>query len=317
MNLRHEIGSLGALFAFEAAGRLGSFTRAANELGVSQAAVSKQVANLEADLGQHLFHRLHREVRLTRAGVELFGVTTEALASISRSMRSLRRPEDVRPVTIAATMATSHLWLMPLLTSFKSSHPDVAIRLLSDDATVDLRNGAADLAVRFGGGEWGDGRATLLFSGVVYPMASPSLLAARRGIEDVDDLPNWPWIAYDTPDRSWVSWADWLKAAGCKTPPVAPTISCTRYLDAIRAACTGQGVVLVWGGLTGGIEENGRLVRLPGPAYSPRGDFYLVQAIQAEANPGCVLLSAWLQTDALQHRIALAPEGQGSSSNGG
>ena len=304
MGHRHEIGSLGALFAFEAAGRLGSFTRAADELGVSQAAVSKQVANLEASLGQLLFQRLHREVRLTRAGTDLFRVTTEALASISQSMRSLRRNEAVRPITIAASMATSHLWLMPLLTSFKRSHPGLPIRLLSEDSAVDLRTGAADIAIRFGDGGWQDGRATYLFNGVVYPMASPSLVEARESVEKVEDLLDWPWIAYDNPDRSWVSWSDWLRAAGCKGAPAAPTLSCTRYLDALQAACAGQGVVLVWGGLTGGIEERGRLVRLPGPAFFPPGDFYLIEAPQAEAKPGCALLSAWLRREALQHRVA-------------
>lgn len=306
MRHRHEIGSLGALFAFEAAGRLGSFTQAADELGVSQAAVSKQVANLEANLDRPLFQRLHREVRLTAAGLELFQVTTEALASISRSMRALRRNEAVQPVTVAATMATSHLWLMPLLTSFKQQHPGLPIRLLSADHAVDLRSGAADIAIRFGDGAWQDGRATLLFNGAVYPMASPSLVEARAGIATVDDLLDWPWIAYDIPDRSWVSWSDWLRAAGCRLPPGAPTLSCTRYLDALQAACAGQGLVLVWGGLTGGIEERGRLVRLPGPTFFPRGDFYLVQSLQAEAKPGSVLLAAWLTGEALQHRMAKA-----------
>lgn len=308
MNYRHEIGSLGALFAFEAAGRLGSFTRAADELGVSQAAVSKQVANLEANLGQPLFQRLHREVRLTRAGTELFGATTEALDAISRSMRSLRRNETLHPVTIAATMTTSHFWLMPLLTSFKRSHPDVALRLLSEDTTVDLRTGAADIAIRFGDGVWRDGRATRLFGGVVYPMASPSLVDSHARIDTVDDLLEWPLIAYDTPDRSWVSWSDWLKAAGCNRPPATPTLSCTRYLDAIQAACAGQGVVLVWGGLTGGIEERSGLVRLPGPAFSPRGDFYLVQSSKTEDNPGCALLAAWLTSEARKPRTVNASQ---------
>lgn len=307
MGHRQDIGSLGALFSFEAAGRLGSFTRAAAELGVSQAAVSKQVANLEASLGQPLFQRGHREVRLTGAGTELFRVTTVALASIGQSMRSLRRNEAVQPITIAASMATSHLWLMPLLTAFKRSNPDVAIRLLSDDTAVDLRTGAADIAIRFGDGAWQDGRATLLFAGVVYPMASNSLIDARGMVDTVDDLLDWPWIAYDTPDRSWVSWNDWLSAAGCKAPPGRPTLSCTRYLDALQAACAGQGLVLVWGGVTGGIEEGGRLVRLPGPAYSSRGNFYLVRSAQTEAKPGCAFLADWLTREALSQRLVTDP----------
>lgn len=306
MSHRREIGSLGALFAFEAAGRLGSFTRAAAELGVSQAAVSKQVANLEETLGRPLFQRLHREVRLTRTGLDLFQVTTAALASISQSMRSLRRTEAVQPVTIAASMATSHLWLMPLLTSFKQSHPGLPIRLISEDGAVDLRTSATDIAIRFGDGEWPDGSATLLFGGVVYPMASPSLIEAHDRLEKVEDLVDLPWIDYDAQDRSWVSWSDWWRAAGGNLSLAAPTLSCTRYLDALQAACAGQGVVLVWGGLTGGIEERGQLVRLPGPAFFPQGGFYIVQAPQAQDKPGGALLSAWLMREALQHRVANA-----------
>jgi len=316
-SLRHETGSLSALFAFEAAGRLGSFTRAARELGVTQAAVSKQIAALEADLGLALFRRLHREVGLTDAGGDLFRIVTDALGSIGATMRSMRAAAYRRVVTVAATMTMSHFWLLPHLPSFRSLHAQVGIRILSQDEPLDLRGGAADIAIRFGDGSWRDGRVVPLFKGVIYAMASPAFLAGRGEVRSIDDVLGCPLIVYDTPDATWSSWGDWMRAAGQKGRLPAPELSFTRYMDALQAAATDQGIVLVWGGLTGGIEERGALVRLPGPVLEPPGDFYLVVSSGAEREPGCMLVSAWLTEEGERLRLRSLPPAGGKAAEAG
>jgi len=304
---RQEITSLSALFALEAAGRLCSFTLAAKELGVTQAAVSKQIAMLEADLGTVLFLRRHREVQLTEKGRELFGVTTKALSAIGSAMQHMRGANRTRPVTIAATMTNSHFWLLPRLPAFRQLHPQVAIRILSQEEPVDLKDGTIDMAIRFGDGDWNDGSVTPLFEGVVYAMASPGFLAARPELKTVDDVLRCPLIAYDAPDATWVSWSDWLKGTQVTSRPPTPALSCTRYIDAVQAACADQGIVLVWGGVTGGVEERGALVRVPGPQIAPDGAFCLVAPKTGLRSPEAMLFSNWLLGEAAIQRENFHP----------
>lgn len=292
-SLRKQIGTLSALFAFEAAGRLGSFTRAACELGVTQAAVSKQIAQLEILLGRTLFLRLHRRVQMTDAGIDLFKATSGALSGIAATMRQLRVASVERPVTIAATTTMSHYWLLPRIPALKELHSNLSLRIVSQDEPLDLRDEDVDMVIRYGTA-WDDGLSTLLFEGAVYAMASPSFLAARPELSDVDSMLASPLIAYDSRDSSWVSWGDWLRAAKiCRRAPV-PTLSFTRYMDAILAAGADQGVVLVWDGLTGGLAERGALVRVPGPTVKTDGDFFVVSRDGGEEQSNIRLVARWL-----------------------
>lgn len=295
---RRNIKSLSALFAFEAAGRHRNFTAAAQELGVTQPAVSKQVALLEADLGHPLFQRLHREVRLTSAGKELFDVATTALGKLSDTLAALRDVDERRPLTIGATLAMSHFWLLPRLPGFRALHPGVQIRVVSQDEPLGLGDGSIDMLVRFGDGQWRDGKVFPLFKSAIVAMASPSFLAGRPALSSIDDVIASPLIEYDAPDPTWARWSDWLAATGTLLPPPKPALSFSRYSDAIQAAVGDQGIILVWSGLSGGLEERGGLVRVPGPALTPNGDFFLVAADTGRATAERSAFVAWLLAEA-------------------
>ena len=275
---RRNIKSLAALFAFEAAARHRNFTAAGRELGVTQAAVSKQIGALEADLGGPLFERLPREVRLTAKGKELFAAANEALGTLGDVMARLRATDEPRPITLGATLGTSHYWLLPRLAAFRAAHPEVQIRVMSQDEFISPAESGIDMVIRFGDGRWSDGMATHLFDSSLYPAASPGFLARHGTAESAADVARLPLIEYDTPDASWESWTDWFRNAGVNIKIPKPALSFTRYFDAVEAAVADQGVLLAWGGMTGGLEERGALVRLPGPALRPKGDFYLVTA---------------------------------------
>jgi DNA-binding transcriptional LysR family regulator len=295
-NLRREIGSLTALFAFEAAGRLDSFTLAAAELGVTQAAVSKQISALEHELDTSLFRRMHRSVQLTEKGQELYQAVHDGLSGVVAAMQTLRIGTQPRPLTIAATMSMSHFWLLPRLPSFKKQHPDIAVRIVSQDEFLDLRSGTADMIIRFGDGSWPDGEDRMLFRGEICAMASPGFLASHGSIDTVEAILSCPLISYDTLDWSWEisTWTQWKKVGGVAGKLPAPALSFSRYIDAIQAASADQGVVLAWRSLTGGIEEKGQLLRLPGPPLVPRGAFYLVSTDKAEEQPECRAFRDWL-----------------------
>lgn len=299
---RREIRSLAGIFAFEAAGRHSSFTLAAAELGVTQAAVSKQVAALEAELGRRLFERLHREVRLTADGRRLFAAVSGGLSEISTALAEMRKGPAAQVVTLAVTTTMSHFWILPRLPRFRQAHPDIRVRVISQDVPFDIAGGKADLAIRFGDGNWDDGMVTPLFGTRIYPAASPQFLANCGRLSDASDLLALPLLTYDTPDKSWSSWEDWFAAAGIAKSAVTPAFQFSRYSDAVQAATMDQGVVLIWGGLNAELEEQGKLVRMPGPSLSPRGCFYLVSSRHAEAEKDCSVLAEWLHEEAARTR---------------
>lgn len=288
-SIRSDIGYLAWLFAFEAAGRLGSFTRAAAELGVTQAAVSKQIVALEDRLGQRLFHRRPRHVELTPAGQELFATTTFALGAIARTMRDLRRVEDP-PLTIALSIPLSQFWLMPRLAEFTAAQPQIPVRIIAQDdpatvrgADVHLRYDMFDAAPPAG--------ARRLFGATVMAMASPQFLERHRLATPADVIAA-PLIHYDAPDRSWITWRDWAAHCGLAPGPLRPALSVSRYQDALIAAQQHQGIVLVWCIDGRPLVAEGHLLATPGRPLPAPGAFYLHGGDRQR--PGLQLLTDWL-----------------------
>lgn len=290
-SLRTQIGPLASVFAFEAAARLGSFTAAARELGVTQAAVSKQISLLEERLGASLFTRRHRHVELTPAGQRLYTSTSEALLSIANTMRDVGKSEH-RPLVVTLSASLSRFWLMPRMADFRRQHPEIALRIVAQDELDDIKPNGADLLIRYGPGSWEDPTAIRLFSARVVAMASPDYLA-RHPIRNVDDVTTAALIAYDTPGREWVSWSDWARIALPGRSLPLPELSVSRYHDAILAAQQSQGIVLVWNVSDEpnlGAED---LVPIPGPEIRTSGIFYLVPLTSARQETKSVI--DWFQ----------------------
>jgi len=162
---------LSAVRIFEAAARLKSFTRAAQELGVTQAAVSWQVKALERRLDQALFQRLPREVVLTAAGERLARASTEAVNLLRAALSDLTETgEGVLSITTLQTLATQ--WLAPRIGAFQVAHPRLAVRLESNAALVDLLNQNVDVAIRSGDGDWPGLESHFLFPANQTPLCS-------------------------------------------------------------------------------------------------------------------------------------------------
>lgn len=271
-SLRSEIGPLAPLFALEAAGRLSSFTRAAQELGVTQAAVSKQIVALEERLGQTLFCRRSRHVELTEAGRILFATTSLALGSIARTIREVRR-DAYAPISVALSVRLSQLWLMPRLEDFTACHPDIPIRIIAQDTPEAVAD--ADFTIQFKGSddfvppEW-----TPLFSAEIRAMASVDFME-RFPLASASEVLRAPIIQYDAPDQSWLTWRDWAAAAGLQAGDLRPALSVNRYEDAVSAALRGQGTLLAWCSQGRPLIAEGTLVSVPGPVLKAPGSFYL------------------------------------------
>lgn len=273
-SLRAQIGPLATIFAFEAAARLGNFTAAANELGVTQAAVSKQIAALEERLGVTLFVRRHRHVELTAAGQRLSESCHDALSTIARTINDVRK-EEPKPLTVALSASLSRFWMMPRMPDFRRRHPDIALRIIAHDEPDDAVIPNADLLVRYAPRFRDDPAAIRLFGAKVVAMAAPDFLNAHR-LESPADTASAPLIHYGTPGRGWISWDDWGRIAlpGRSLPP--PTLFVSSYHDAVLAAQQGQGIVLIWKVEDGTNSYDEGLLPVPGPEIEVPGAFYLI-----------------------------------------
>ena len=145
----YEVPPLELLVAFEAAARHLSFTRAGDEIALTQSAVSRQIQALEDRLGVALFRRLHRALELTEEGRAFQQATSEALATIDRATRALRTGGDIRPVVVSTTAGFAGVWLIPRLTSFVAAHPEVDVRISTGNTLAKLERDGVDVAVRY------------------------------------------------------------------------------------------------------------------------------------------------------------------------
>lgn len=148
-NLRKKLPPLTALTAFEAAARLSSFTRAATELGVTQAAVSRQIHLLEEDFGFPLFRRLHRKIELTEKGRLLSAAAGDAFNLIADTVADLRSEGADDELAISATISFSHFWLLPRIAAFSRAHPEIKLRIITQDARTSIEASDVDLAIRY------------------------------------------------------------------------------------------------------------------------------------------------------------------------
>lgn len=244
------------LRVFEAAARTGSFTAAAAELGLTQAAISQRIRNLEARLDKPLFVRLPRGVELSTEGEAYAPHVRLALAALHRSTTDLFGTPRQK-FSIAATPSAIELWIVPRLPKLLRQLPDLQISLTTIHRSADYASANADLDVRFGDGVWPDRHAKKLFDEVLAPVAAPALL--KRGGEDWRRLPQ---IALSGPRDGWLDWAEATDAP----PPKPPSLRFDTFAQALMAAISGAGVLL--GSLELIAEEirRGRLVRLPEPS---------------------------------------------------
>ncbi|MEZ2221791.1 LysR substrate-binding domain-containing protein [Rhizobium sp. RCC_161_2] len=257
MDFRRRIPSLTALMTLEAVIRRKSFTLAAVELGVTQAAVSRQIAGLEEDLGQPMFVRKHRAIEPTTACLALGASLAQSFSNIADTIEVIRSSEkDV--VTIGATVAFSSFWLLPRLAQLRRENAGIQIRVVSQDTRIDLDAGEIDIAIRYGTPPFSDGTVIASQSDVVVPVCSPDYMRTRssRQLSESDEF-----IETDVQDRSWLSWTRWMEKTG-HSLNVKPSLRFNHYTETIAAARAGQGVALGWRLLVQTFLDDGTLVEL-------------------------------------------------------
>ena len=299
-SLRSRLPPTNALVTFEAVARHLSFTQAARELGVSQAATSRQVRLLEEHLGVVLFNRARKRVRLTPAGQQLLEAVAMGLGHIATTANGLRRERNDRALTVATSLSFSAFWLMPRLPAFHAAYPEMELRLSTSDSERDWVAEDVDVAVVFGthgGSGW---RAEALFGDRVIAVCRPDYFGARDQPQAVIELPEESLIQIESPYVSWLSWPDWFarNAAPLRRPLRGPRF--TNYTIAIQAALDGQGITLGWRRLIAPHLRDGRLIQVTKASVTPDDAYVLMIPDHAGRDQRISAFRQWILEEARQ-----------------
>jgi LysR family transcriptional regulator, glycine cleavage system transcriptional activator len=294
--------TLASLRGFEAAARHLSFTLAATELNLTQSSISRQVAELERQVGRALFERRTRALELTDHGERLFRTVQQALATVDRTVDEIRGVGTSRRVSISTYASFASLWLVPRLSEFQRTHPGVDIRIDASDRMVDLESDGIDVVVRWlRPGAHVPNDAPVLLDEEMSPAMSPRLLADTRArdivLREPADLAKVPLLAMDesVPSSPYSGWANWCEYAGIAPFEGATSLYFTFVDQCVQAAVRGQGVALVRTPFLDDLVASNDLV-LPFPNLRMRTGYryFLLTNRQRSSQPHVAAFTKWI-----------------------
>lgn len=291
-----QLPSLTALRAFESAGRHLSFTRAAEELSVTQAAISHQIKSLETRLGVKLFNRLPRKLTLTAPGVELQRAISRSFDDMSAAIDKLARESSQQPAVLNLRSPPSFAakWLAPKLTSFRRRHPGIKLQIRHSNEITDFRKDSIDIAVTYGDGAWPDVASAPVLSLDFFPVCSPDYVKPEWPLDDAENLRHYNLLHDATTDN----WKAWLQLAGVSDIDAdrGTILDDTNVL--IQAAMDGQGIAL---GSSVFITErlaSGKLLRPFELAYEPELAYHVVCPVSHLSRESVVAFRDWILAEA-------------------
>jgi LysR family glycine cleavage system transcriptional activator len=300
MHNPRDLPALDLLKSFEAAARHLSFTKAGQELHLSQSAISRQIQMLESQLGVPLFHRRVRSLLLTDAGQAYYREIAEVLQRLREATARLSRTQPDGAVTVTTTLTFASLWLVPRLSDFQGKHPEIPVHLAADNAIRELKTSGLDVSIRYSTRQMAGEGAVKLFGERVLPVCSPALLS-RHALSRPEDLENFALLHYEDPERRgpWLAWDVWFEVMGMKPIKGRASLGFSHYDQLVRAAIDGQGVAL---GRIPLVEEwirSGKLVApLQGKRYSMGAQnraYWLLVAPEAARRPHVQAFASWLR----------------------
>lgn len=285
-----RLPSLNGLRAFEAVARHQSVTRAAEELNVTQTAVSHQLRHLEAELGMRLFVRRPRKMVLTEAGQVYLPTVRDAFEALRAATETLAVHREEGTLTVSTVPSFAHRWLVPRLATFQQAHPKIDLRIAASTDLVDFARDGIDAAIRYGSGRWPGLEVHHLFTEELFPVCSPSLLDGSPKLRTPRDLRHHT-LLHVTPYSD--SWQRWLEAAGVRGVEPRRGLYFESGHLAIQAAVEGLGVAI---GRTASATDDllaGRLVA-PFDVRTRRRAYYFVAPETIAGTPKIVRFREWL-----------------------
>ncbi len=284
---------LKSLVAFESAARLMSFTQAADELSVTQGAVSRQIRLLEDYLGHALFVRDKREMVLTQTGSAYYASVQQSLQVLADATGDILQWKQNKQITVATSNAMASLWLLPRLPRFQEKFPSIDVRILATDSLRGVRGSEYDIALFYYRKPPTSASAIPLFRERVYPICSPDFIQ-RMPLERPENILATTQLWLDS-SENWLTWREWFRSVGL--PPIEPArrLNLNNYPMLIQAALNGQGIALGWEQLVEQYLENGLLVRPVTTELNTEAHFYMLESDeQTRQKAGVEEFKEWL-----------------------
>ncbi|MEM9107329.1 MAG: LysR substrate-binding domain-containing protein [Pseudomonadota bacterium] len=288
---------LSRLRPFEAAARHESFSLAATELGMTQTAVSKQIALLEREVGTALFERRNRAVFLTDAGRRLGRVVGVALADVATEIAILRGSRRAEELVLHCQLCEAFYWLMPRLARFHERHPGTELRVVSTLNPLTEATQAFDVAIQTTGRAFGSARLAFTATDEIFPVCAPALLPANAYPIAPHDLVRFPLLSHSVVPQDWMEWHEWLQQVGATLSKDARFVPFDSYPLALQAAVAGRGVALGWKRTTQDMIEEGKLTRpCTEVVYRPQ-EISVFRGTARDLHPGTERLISWLSDE--------------------
>lgn len=288
---RSRLPPLSWLRAFDCAARHMSFTDAAEELGVTQAAVSQQLRQLEDWLGAQLFKRLPRGLALTDAGIAYLPIVRESFDRLNMGTEQIFGRLGTQPVTLRATATMAALWLGPLMARFRKAHPEIFTRVTTLYAPVDFGQDGVDIEIRYGNGQWTGVTCHKLYDETYFPAVSPAYLKSARTAKKPADLAGHKLI-HVLGERE--GWGEYFRQAGVDAPPPAEGLQCDSLVVALNSAAAGAGVVLATSPVADAMIADKKLVPIFKTRTPARLAHYLVVPDDGSRSREIATVTDWL-----------------------
>ena len=266
-NFRRSLPPLNSLAAFEAAFRLNSFTYAADELSLSQASISRQIRELEQDLGTKLFERHRYRVSPTEAGCQLAAAVRPALSELSEISNRIRTENDgSTTMTVYSDMSLGNAFVAPCIGEFQRLYPEVSLRIISAYGPIETLTEPFDIGLQYG--RWAEDMFTIqpLADDLIYPVCSQSLAQQFSGDVSPAELVQHPLLHLNVPSRNWPNWRSFLAYFRHKEPEPDQKLVFSSYQICLDVAERGEGIALGWHHAVKERIALGRLFRIPGTA---------------------------------------------------
>jgi len=297
--MRTSLPFMNSLVFFESSARLGSFTKAAEELFITQSAVSKKIRLLEENLGFELFIREPRQLLLTEAGVEFYSEAKSVLNQMSDSINRIRRHANTNTVTITCTHAVSHYWLFPRITRFNLEYPDIAINIYASNSLDESSCAQFDLGILNSDGQW---QAPLdhhlLFHERIYPVCHYDYPINK--VLTSEEILHEKLIHLDPSAWRWPTWVNWFASVGIEFTIPKNAQLFNQITLALEASRQGMGIALGWEFMTEELLKRHELKRASDVCYEPGMSDFLVYRKSKVLSDSARTFRDWLLSDLAQ-----------------
>ena len=305
-HLRSRPISAGHLRAFEAVARHLNFRAAAEEMALTQSAVSRQIQSLEEEVGVGLFLRHTRAVELTGAGAQLLLAVQQSLPRIDGAVRQIRQNAGRKSVSLTTFASFASMWLIPRLEAFQRDNPEIDIRIDASDVALDMDIADVHIALRYGPREHMPAGALRLFGETITPVASPWLIKSNPAIKAPADIARFTLIEAGDAHRThleWLTWRRWFEVNDMLRAQPRRWLYFNYAYQMVQAALTGQGVVLARSSLIAESLANGDLVEvLPHHRMDSPMAYWLITGPRSAPRPEIQAFCEWLQAQAATTR---------------